>query len=201
MSPTTFRARSSVAERPAHNRLVPGSNPGGPTKNHPTINIALFAPEIPHNTGNIIRLCANVGASLHLIGPLGFDLYHPGLRRAALDYRDLADINTYDSWEHFKQDHPLGDRTFAAVPGASVPYTAPTYHVGDTLIFGPEGSGLPSNILRQVPSHNHLRIPMLENTRSLNLSNAVAVMAYEMWRQAGFAGAAVKDNPNNLTFS
>ena len=97
-----------MAEHPAHNRLVPGSNPGGPTTNQPVVNIALLTPEIPHNTGNIIRLCANVGATLHLIGPLGFDLYHPRLRRAALDYRDLANVITYESWVCFTEAHPVG---------------------------------------------------------------------------------------------
>ena len=190
-----------MAEHPAHNRLVPGSNPGGPTTNQPVVNIALFTPEIPHNTGNIIRLCANVGATLHLIGPLGFDLYHPKLRRAALDYRDLANVITYESWACFTKTHPLGSRTFATAPVTRTPYTEPSYQRGDTVLFGPEGAGLPNEILSQFPLQNRIHIPMLSTTRSLNLSNAAAIITYEMWKQMGFAGVEIDDMVPKRDFS
>ncbi len=190
-----------MAERPAHNRLVPGANPGGPTTNQPVVHIALLTPEIPHNTGNIIRLCANVGATLHLIGPLGFDLYHPRLRRAALDYRDLANVITYESWARFTKAHPLGSRTFATAPVTGIPYTEPSYQRGDTILFGPEGSGLPNQILSKFPHQNRIHIPMLSTTRSLNLSNAAAIIIYEMWKQMEFAGVEVDDMVPKVNFS
>ncbi len=149
------------------------------------LNIVLYQPEIPPNTGNIIRLCANTGAQLHLIHPLKFELDDKQLRRAGLDYHEWASVKEYQSFEDFQQQHP-NTRCFACSTKATQPYSDVSYHDGDALIFGPETRGLPKEILATWPEDQKIRIPMQAESRSLNLSNAVAVILYEAWRQLGF---------------
>ena len=150
------------------------------------LKIVLFQPEIPPNTGNIIRLCANTGCSLHLIEPLGFDLEDKKMRRAGLDYREFADIQLYPDLESFSrlQGRP---RLFAATTKGATPYHEVSYKAGDAILFGPETRGLPASILDELGTGNRIRIPMKQNSRSLNLSNAAALIVYEGLRQLGFA--------------
>jgi tRNA (cytidine/uridine-2'-O-)-methyltransferase len=151
-------------------------------------HIVLFEPEIPPNTGNIIRLCANTGCRLHLIHPLGFELDDKRLRRAGLDYGEWADVAEYDSLEAFKKEiRP--NRIFACSTKGTRRYSDPGFIPGDALLFGPETRGLPDEVLSNLASEMILRLPMLPDSRSLNLSNAVAVFVYEAWRQQGFEGA------------
>jgi tRNA (cytidine/uridine-2'-O-)-methyltransferase len=150
-------------------------------------NIVLFQPEIPPNAGNVIRLCANTGARLHLIEPLGFALEDKQLRRAGLDYHEWTDVRTYASLEEFlSKIQPA--RVLAYSTKSARPYTDIDYRQTDTLLFGPETRGLPREILESLPPAQRLRLPMRPGVRSLNLSNAVAVVVYEAWRQLGFAG-------------
>jgi tRNA (cytidine/uridine-2'-O-)-methyltransferase len=151
------------------------------------LKIVLFQPEIPPNTGNIIRLCANTGCSLHLIGPLGFDLDDRKMRRAGLDYREYAAIRLYDNLAEFRaqQGQP---RLYGATTKADRAYHQLHYRAGDAIVFGPETRGLPDDVLASLGPQAWLRIPMLPHSRSLNLSNAVAVVAYEGLRQLGFPG-------------
>jgi tRNA (cytidine/uridine-2'-O-)-methyltransferase len=149
-------------------------------------HIVLLEPEIPPNTGNIIRLCANTGCQLHLIHPLGFDLDDKRLRRAGLDYRDMARVCDYpDLAAFFQKRRPR--RVFAFSTKGNRPYNEPDYFPGDTFLFGPETRGLSNRILQTRSRDTILRIPMLPGNRSLNLSNAVAVVVYEAWRQQGYA--------------
>jgi len=151
------------------------------------IELILYQPEIPPNTGNIIRLCANTGFALHLIEPLGFDLEERKLRRAGLDYREFASVTTHDSLELCL--HALDDpRVFAVSTRGSTRYDEPQYQLGDALLFGPETRGLPGEVLDGLPRGQRLRLPMRQGNRSLNLSNAAAVVVYEAWRQLGFEG-------------
>ena len=150
-------------------------------------HVALFEPEIPPNTGNIIRLCANSGSKLHLIHPLGFLLDDKRLRRAGLDYHEWADVEEHDSLDAFVQSVRPG-RLFACTTRAQRCYTDVQYQPEDVLLFGPESRGLPRAVLDGLPREQRLRIPMRAGSRSLNLSNAVALMVYEAWRQQGFAG-------------
>lgn len=150
-------------------------------------HIALHEPRIAPNTGNIIRLIANNGCQLHLIEPLGFDLEEKKLRRAGLDYRDLARVTRYPDYASFLA--VMGERRiFACTTKGSRPHDQIHYQPDDVLLFGSETSGLPAEILQSFPPEHRLRIPMLETSRSLNLSNAVAIVSYEAWRQNGFAG-------------
>lgn len=150
-------------------------------------NLILFEPEIPPNTGNVIRLCANTGIGLHLIEPLGFDLDDKRLRRAGLDYREYASVAVHPGLEECLQD--LGSpRLFALSTRGGTRYDRVQYRSGDAMILGPETRGLPAAVLQSVPPGQRLRIPMREGSRSLNLSNAAAVVAFEAWRQSGFAG-------------
>lgn len=151
------------------------------------LNVVLFEPEIPANTGNIIRLCANTGAQLHLIHPLGFSLDDKRLRRAGLDYHEWAEVKTHVSFQAFVSDAGF-TRLFAVSVKGGHPYHAVTYREGDALVFGPETRGLPGNVLRHSLVNAILRVPMQQNSRSLNLSNAAAVVLYEAWRQLGFPG-------------
>jgi tRNA (cytidine/uridine-2'-O-)-methyltransferase len=152
-------------------------------------HVVLYQPEIPPNTGNIIRLCANTGARLHLIHPLGFVLDDARLRRAGLDYREFASIKEHGSFEAFMaSEHPA--RWFALTTKAGRSYAEVRFEPGDAFVFGPETRGLPSELLDTLPEQQRLRIPMWPECRSLNLSNAVAVVLYEAWRQNGFGGAA-----------
>jgi len=150
-------------------------------------HIALHEPRIAPNTGNIIRLIANNGCELHLIEPLGFDLEEKKLRRAGLDYRDLARVTRYPDYPTFLAAM-TGRRIFACTTKGSRPHDQIHYRPDDVLLFGSETSGLPPEILASFAPEQRLRIPMLETSRSLNLSNAVAIVSYEAWRQNGFAG-------------
>lgn len=149
------------------------------------LNVVLYRPEIPPNTGNVIRLCANVGARLHLIGPLGFSLDDRQLRRAGMDYREIAEVQVYEQFEEFVAQHPQV-RVLAFSTSGDKRFTDVTYRVDDALLFGPETQGLPRTLLRELPPAQRLRIPMMSAARSMNLSNTVAVAAYEAWRQLGF---------------
>lgn len=150
--------------------------------------IVLHHPEIPSNTGNIIRLTTNTGAALHLIEPLGFQLDDTRLRRAGLDYRDRAALHIHASWDEFLST-VKPPRVFACSTHGWRPYSAAAFQPGDALLFGSETQGLPAAILQTIAPEYLLRIPMIPNNRSLNLSNAVALVLYEAWRQNGFAGA------------
>tara|TARA_R110001599_G_scaffold353459_1_gene592479 strand:+ start:186500 stop:186964 length:465 start_codon:yes stop_codon:yes gene_type:complete len=147
--------------------------------------IVLFQPEIPPNTGNIIRLCANTGCSLHLIGPLGFDLDDKKMRRAGLDYREYADVQVYPELAAFTEQHGQA-RIFGASTQASRVYSEVSYRQDDAIMFGPETRGLPADVLKALGQKFTIRIPMLPDSRSLNLSNAAAVIAYEALRQLEF---------------
>ena len=149
------------------------------------LHIVLFAPEIPPNTGNIIRLCANTGVQLHLIEPLGFHMEQKQLRRAGLDYHEFAAVRTHGSWAAF-QHAVQPARVWAMTTKASLsPFTV-SFQPGDALVFGPESRGLPTELLQSLPQEQWLRLPMQPGSRSLNLSNAVAVTVYEAWRQNAF---------------
>lgn len=152
-------------------------------------HVVLVQPEIPPNTGNIIRLCANTGCTLHLVEPLGFPLDHARMRRAGLDYHEFTTIRVHPDWRHFRSAAE-GGRLFAfTTRGLSSPFDC-RFAAGDYLVFGCETAGLPADILNSIAPRQRLRLPMLPNNRSLNLSNAVAVSVFEAWRQHGFAGAA-----------
>lgn len=150
------------------------------------LHLVLYQPKIPPNTGNIMRLAANVGAALHLIHPLGFELDEARVRRAGLDYRDLAPVHEYASFDVFCQS-VQPERVLAVSTHGQTVYTDLDYADGDALVFGPETSGLPGTLLDRADAV--LRIPMRPDNRSLNLSNACAVVLFEAWRQLGFDGA------------
>lgn len=152
------------------------------------LNVVLFEPEIPPNTGNIIRLCANTGFKLHLIEPLGFELDDKRMRRAGLDYKEFAAVEIHPTLEHCLQALPDA-KVWALTTKASVAHTDARFSPGDVLLFGPETRGLPVEVREQIPQPQWLRLPMAANSRSLNLSNACAVTVYEAWRQLDFAGA------------
>ncbi len=150
-------------------------------------SIILYEPEIPPNTGNIIRLCANTGTDLHLVEPLGFDLDEKRLRRAGLDYREFVNVQTHASLDACLDT--LGDtRLFALSTRNSTRYDAVRFREGDALLFGPETRGLPQAVLDSLPADQRLRLPMQPGNRSLNLSNSAAVVVFEAWRQLGFTG-------------
>ncbi|MBU0499746.1 MAG: tRNA (uridine(34)/cytosine(34)/5-carboxymethylaminomethyluridine(34)-2'-O)-methyltransferase TrmL [Gammaproteobacteria bacterium] len=152
-------------------------------------HVVLVEPEIPPNTGNIIRLCANTGARLHLVAPLGFELDDRRMRRAGLDYREFAEMSVHGNLDEFLAQYPE-QRIFPCTTKGSTNYADIAFRRGDCLLFGPETRGLPEAVLEKIPRETWLRIPMLPNNRSLNLSNAVAVVVYEAWRQQGFPGKA-----------
>ena len=153
------------------------------------LHVVLFQPEIPPNTGNVIRLCANSGARLHLIRPLGFDLDHAKLRRAGLDYHEFTDVAVHDDLDAFaRAARPA--RLFALSTRGSTLYTNAQFADGDAVLFGPETRGLPQAVLDALPPAQRLRLPMRPGNRSLNLSNAVAIVVYEAWRQMEFPGGA-----------
>ena len=151
-------------------------------------HIVLFEPEIPPNTGNIIRLCANTGAQLHLIHPLGFKMEDKALRRAGLDYHEWAQVKEYSDYPHFLQAQQPRVIYAISTKGRSF-YNEVTYQQNDYFIFGPETRGLPANVLNDFSDQHLLRIPMLPQSRSLNLSNAVSIVLFEAWRQIGFANS------------
>ena len=152
-------------------------------------HVVLYEPEIPPNTGNVIRLCANTGAQLHLVRPLGFRLNDRELKRAGLDYHEYAQIEVHDTLDACRE-RLLQQRWFAFTTKASRNFSAVVFAPGDVFVFGPETRGLPAEVLARFPSEHRLRVPMRAGNRSLNLSNAVSVVVYEAWRQNGFAGGS-----------
>ena len=152
-------------------------------------DLILYQPEIPPNTGNIIRVCANTGTHLHLIHPLGFELDDRRLRRAGLDYHEFADVSQHDCWEACEQVF-AGRRVFAISTRGTRNYADVQYQNGDAFVLGPETRGLPQALLDSLPAEQVLRIPMRPRNRSLNLSNAAAILLYEAWRQQDFPGGA-----------
>jgi tRNA (cytidine/uridine-2'-O-)-methyltransferase len=150
-------------------------------------DVLLYEPEIPPNTGNVIRLCANAGARLHLIRPLGFELDDARLKRAGLDYHEYAELKVHDSLERALAALSP-PRLFALSTRSSQRYDRVAYAPGDAFLFGPESRGLPQAVLDAIPPETRLRLPMQPGNRSLNLSNAVAVLVFEAWRQLGFPG-------------
>ncbi|MCG9738861.1 tRNA (uridine(34)/cytosine(34)/5-carboxymethylaminomethyluridine(34)-2'-O)-methyltransferase TrmL [Shewanella insulae] len=150
-------------------------------------HIALYEPEIAPNTGNIIRLCANNGCQLHLIEPLGFDLEEKKLRRAGLDYSDLTRVTRHKDFESFL-GAMKGKRIMACTTKGSRPHSEIAFEKDDVLLFGPETRGLPMEIIESIPTSQRLRIPMAASSRSLNLSNSVAIISYEAWRQLDYQG-------------
>ena len=153
-----------------------------------TLHVVLYEPEIPPNTGNVIRLCANTGAELHLVRPLGFELDDSRLKRAGLDYHEWASVRVHDTLQECLSAIAPA-RVFAFTTRAARPFTEPRFADGDLLLFGPESRGLPVDLLETIPTDQRLRIPMRAGSRSLNLSNSVAVAVYEVWRQLEFTGA------------
>lgn len=150
-------------------------------------HVVLFEPEIPPNTGNIIRLVANTGARLHLIKPLGFALTDQAVARAGLDYHQMAHVTVHEDWRRFREAHPAA-RVFALTTKGDVRYDRVAYAPGDVLLFGSETRGLPDWLHEEVSGECRIRIPMVAGSRSMNLSNAAAVVLFEAWRQAGFVG-------------
>jgi len=150
-------------------------------------NIVLYQPEIPPNTGNVIRLAANTGCTLHLVKPLGFTLEDKQLRRAGLDYHEYASIVVHEDWPTCRA-RLHGQRLFALTTKAVSSLGTCQFAPGDVFIFGPETRGLPADVLDEFPSERRIRLPMVAGSRSLNLSNSVAVTVFEAWRQNGFSG-------------
>ena len=154
-------------------------------------HVVLVEPEIPPNTGNVIRLCANAGVQLHLIEPLGFPLDDAKMRRAGLDYHDYATMKVHKDWDAFLADaKPDPARMFALTTHGSAPFADAAFLPGDVFVFGPESRGLPPSLRDTFPQNQRIRLPMRPDNRSLNLSNTVAVVVYEAWRQNGYAGGA-----------
>ena len=149
--------------------------------------IVLYQPEIPPNTGNIIRLCANTGADLHLVKPLGFPLDSSKMKRAGLDYHEFAKLTVHENFEDCLKALE-GRRTFALTTKGSTRPDEVSFREGDVLLFGPETRGLPAEVLDSLPAGQKIRLPMMPDSRSMNLSNTVAVILFEAWRQNGFAG-------------
>ena len=155
-------------------------------------HVVLYQPEIPPNTGNIVRLCANTGCTLHLVRPLGFSLGDRQLTRAGLDYREFAEVLVHDRWGECAQTL-RGRRLFAVSTRGETRYELPDYRNGDAFLFGPETRGLPHDVLAEVEPRQRLHLPMVAGSRSLNLANAVAVVIYEAWRQVGFQSSGGQD--------
>jgi len=150
-------------------------------------HVVLFQPEIPGNAGNVIRLTANTGTKLHLVKPLGFNLQDRHLARAGLDYHDLAEVAVHENWEACRA--ALKDkRLFFVSTHGSTRHDTPRYQAGDAFVFGPETRGLPPEMLERAQAERRIRLPMVKGNRSLNLSNTVAVLVFEAWRQNGFPG-------------
>ncbi|OHC71393.1 MAG: tRNA (uridine(34)/cytosine(34)/5-carboxymethylaminomethyluridine(34)-2'-O)-methyltransferase TrmL [Rhodocyclales bacterium GWA2_65_20] len=151
-------------------------------------HVVLYQPEIPPNTGNVVRLCANTGTTLHLVKPLGFSLAEPLLRRAGMDYAEFATVVVHENW-HDCLALLSGRRLFALTTKGAGRHESQSYEDGDAFVFGPESRGLPDEVLAQFPPERRIRLPMVAGNRSINLSNAVAVTVFEAWRQCGYAGA------------
>ncbi|MBF0460194.1 MAG: tRNA (cytidine(34)-2'-O)-methyltransferase [Magnetococcales bacterium] len=158
-------------------------------------HVILYQPEIPPNTGNIVRLCAATHATLHLVGPLGFRLDGAAVRRAGMDYREWAAVRRWDDWAHYWHSHPPTARLFPISTHGTQAYSARSYQMGDRFLFGAEGSGLP-DALREAHRENLVRIPMVAQARSLNLANSVSIMLYEALRQTGFPGLVPNPDQN-----
>ncbi len=152
-------------------------------------DIVLYEPEIPPNTGNAMRLAVNTGARLHLVKPLGFSISHKQLARAGMDYREFADVTLHDDWPACAA-HFAGRRLFAVTTRGSQRYDTVDYAANDVFVFGPESRGLPQALIDALPTQQRIRLPMVTATRSINLSNAVAVVVYEAWRRTGFHNGA-----------
>ncbi len=148
-------------------------------------DLVLYEPEIPPNTGNAVRLAANTGARLHLVKPLGFSISHKQLERAGMDYREFADVTVHEDWRAC-ETHLTGRRLFAVTTRGTQRYDTVAYQENDVFIFGPESRGLPQALIDALPAGQRIRLPMRTAARSINLSNAVAVVVYEAWRQVGF---------------
>ena len=154
-------------------------------------HVVLVEPEIPPNTGNVIRLCANTGAQLHLIEPLGFPLDDTKMKRAGLDYHEYANMKVHRSWEDYlATEKPDRERMFALTTHGSSPFASASFRPGDVFVFGSETRGLAPERRESFPSAQRIRLPMMPDNRSLNLSNTVAVVVFEAWRQNGYAGGA-----------
>jgi tRNA (cytidine/uridine-2'-O-)-methyltransferase len=152
-------------------------------------HVVLVAPEIPPNTGNVIRLCANTGAQLHLVRPLGFEIDDVRLRRAGLDYHEYATVKVHDDWDALvRTEQPDATRMFAMTTRGSTPFGSLAFQPGDWFVFGSETSGLPAALRESFSARQRIRLPMRPGNRSLNLSNTVAVVVYEAWRQANYDG-------------
>ena len=177
--------REMAGARKTAVRKAFGSSHFAPLGDRAVLNVVLYHPEIPPNTGNVIRLCANTGTRLHLVGPLGFELDDARLRRAGLDYHELADVHRYRDWAQWRQTHP-GIPLWAFSTRGSAIHTSASFHDGDGLLFGPESRGLPDGLLEEIGQDRVLRLPMRPDSRSLNLSNAVAVGLFEALRQMDF---------------
>jgi tRNA (cytidine/uridine-2'-O-)-methyltransferase len=161
------------------------------------LHVVLYQPQIPPNTGNIMRLCANTGAALHLVGPIRFDLSEAAVRRAGLDYRDRAVVRVHESWEALREALGTQAPWYALDVAGTRSHAEAGYGTEAVLVFGPERTGLPGDVLAQFPAEQVLRIPMMPASRSLNLANAVGIVVYEAWRQAGFPGAAPHRQPES----
>ena len=148
-------------------------------------HVVLYQPEIPPNTGNVVRLCANAGAMLHLVKPLGFSLAAPLLKRAGMDYAEFATVMTHENWEECCASL-AGRRLFALTTRGGGRHAAQRYEPGDAFVFGPESRGLPDEVLASIAPERRIRLPMVAGNRSINLSNAVAITVYEAWRQCGY---------------
>jgi tRNA (cytidine/uridine-2'-O-)-methyltransferase len=155
-------------------------------------HVVLFQPEIPPNTGNVIRLCANTGCTLHLVRPLGFDIGGKAVRRAGLDYDELARVRVHRNLEACLEELASA-RVFCVETGGTRTYSDAAFRTGDALMFGPETRGLPAAVLARISTERQLSVPMRPGNRSINLSNTVALVVYEAWRQQGFAGSARRD--------
>lgn len=151
-------------------------------------NIVLFQPEIPANTGNLIRLAANTGCHLHLIAPLGFSLDEKSVRRSGLDYHELADLTVHENWQSAREVLKTA-KWYAFTTKASTIYTQAHFQAGDVLLFGPETRGLPGDVLAEFDTTSKLKLPMRPGNRSMNLANSVSATVFEAWRQNGFSGA------------
>jgi tRNA (cytidine/uridine-2'-O-)-methyltransferase len=179
---------------------------GSHVADHPALlDVVVVAPQIATNTGNIIRLCANVGARLHLVEPFGFSLDSAAVRRGGLDYHELVDVRRWESWPECRAGVGSGPtrRWFATTANANLScrYDACAYRSGDVVVFGCEASGLPAEILAEFAADRRLTVPMRPANRSLNVANAIAVVTYEAWRQHGFSGAAPDPAEPGGTFS
>jgi tRNA (cytidine/uridine-2'-O-)-methyltransferase len=180
---------AGVAARKSAPDLEFVSSQIAPARKNPMLNVVLYQPEIPPNTGNIIRLCANTCCRLHLVGPLGFTLDDARMKRAGLDYHELACVSSYPDWSYYLEQNP-GRSAWAFSTRGTRRYSDARFDAGDALVFGPETRGLPDTLLREVGGERVLRLPMVAGSRSLNLSNSVAVAVYEAMRQLEFEGLA-----------